>query len=339
MANKSDDYLRNRWNEELSNTLLPNSVFLAICIVIGIVGNVLVIFIYGLKLRGLKERYFIPILALADLLAVCETSGFNISYNFNPVEYSHQQLCKWSWFFGYLASCTSIFLLVVIAIQRYLKICRPFGSQMTLKWKRVAVLCSLLLATIISIPIPLTYGLDPAYSEQYNVTGSACRRLTQENRLLSLGHAIVCNIIVFVFVWLLVVLYTLIGRRIYAQIHQWDKRKKSNTMSKEENPTKANDPEAANKTNKQTMFRITFMFMLITFIFIISFSPKVVIFIFECLNDRFWDSLPYNTRLLVRFFDVLFIINNIANPFVYAFLDVKFSQQLKSIFCSLDYSL
>lgn len=179
----------------------------------------------------------------------------------------------------------------------------------------------------------------PCYSEQYNVTGSACRRLTQENRLLSLGHAIVCNIIVFVFVWLLVVLYTLIGRRIYAQIHQWDKRKKSNTMSKEENPTKANDPEAANKTNKQTMFRITFMFMLITFIFIISFSPKVVIFIFECLNDRFWDSLPYNTRLLVRFFDVLFIINNIANPFVYAFLDVKFSQQLKSIFCSLDYSL
>lgn len=91
--------------------------------------------------------------------------------------------------------------------------------------------------------------------------------------------------------------------------------------------------------NKQTMFKITAMFMLISLIFIVSFSPKVVIFILECVDSGFWDSLSYSNRLLVRFLDVLFVINNIANPFVYAFLDVKFSQQLKKIFCDLDYSL
>ncbi|XP_061166067.1 delta-type opioid receptor-like [Saccostrea echinata] len=338
MANRSDDNLLNKWNEELSNVLLPNSVFLAICIAVGFIGNVLVIFIYGFKLRGAKERYFIPILALADLLAVTETSGFNISYNFNPVEYDRELLCKWGWFFGYLTAMVSIFLLVVIAIQRYLKICRPFAKQMSLKWKRVAVLCSCVLAAVLSAPIPVTYGLDPAYNERYKVTGSACRRLTQENRLLSLSHAIVCNVLVFVFVWVLILLYTLIGQRIYKQLQQWDRGQKLSTINKKENQ-REDDSENTNQRNKPTMFRITFMFMLISFIFIVSFSPKVVIFILECIDDRFWDSMTYSTRLLVRFFDVLFIVNNIANPLVYAFLDVKFSQELKKIFCDFDYSL
>lgn len=340
MANISEEDSRiNSWNAELSQTLIPSSVFLGICIVVGIIGNSLVILIYGLKLRGAKERYFIPILAVVDLLALCETAGFNISYNVSPVRFKGQQLCKWSWFFGYMTSVMSIFLLLVIAIQRYLKICRLCGKQMTLGWKRVAVLGTFIAAALISAPIPVTYGLDPAYSARYNVTGSACRRLTQENRWLSLIHAIVCNVIVAGVVWALIILYTLIGRKIHSQMQQWKRQRTNDNNVKMTNLNDGTNGTSSADRNKQTMFKITAMFMLISLIFIVSFSPKVVIFILECVDSGFWDSLSYSNRLLVRFLDVLFVINNIANPFVYAFLDVKFSQQLKKIFCDLDYSL
>ena len=339
MSNVSGDSLLDAWNQELSRTLLPTSVFLILCIVVGVVGNSLVIAIYSLKLRGAKERYFIPYLALVDLLAVCETAGFNVSYNFRTVNYDNKELCRWSWFFGYLTSVMSIFILLVIAIQRYLKICKPFAKQMTLKWKRVAMLCTFIGAVVITAPIPVTYGLDPVYSERFNVTGSACRRLTQENRSLSLVHAIICNVIVAGVVWALIILYTLIGRTIYTQMKQWKTQESSGNAIQMDNMPDETNNSSMSKRNKKTMFKITLMFMLISVIFIVSFSPKVVIFILECLNDRFWDSLPPETRLLVRFFDVIFVINNIANPFVYAFLDVKFSQQLRQIFCDLDYSV
>nr|XP_022316832.1 cholecystokinin receptor type A-like [Crassostrea virginica] len=338
MSNVSWDSLLDAWNQELSWTLLPTSVFLILCIVVGVVGNSLVIAIYGLKIRGAKERYFIPYLALVDLLAVCETAGFNVYYNFRAVNYNNKELCRWSWFFGYLTVIMSTFILLVIAIQRYLKICKPFAKQMTLKWKRVAILCAFVGAVVIAAPITVTYGLDPVYSERRNVTGSACRRLTQENRSFSLVHAIICNVVFAGVVWALIILYTLIGRTIYAQMEQWKTQESSGNTIQLDNMPDGTNNSSISKRNKKTMFKTTLMFMLISVIFIISFSPKVVIFILECLNDRFWDSLPPNTGLLVRFFEVTFVINNIANPFVYAFLDVKFSQQLRRICCGRDIS-
>ena len=338
MSNVSRDSLLDAWNQELSRTLLPTSVFLILCIVVGVVGNSLVIAIYGLKLRGAKERYFIPYLALVDLLAVCETAGFNISYNFRAVNYDNKELCRWSSFFGFLTVILSTFLLLVIAIQRYLKICKPFAKQMTLKWKRMAMLCTFVGAAVITAPIPVTYGLDPAYSERFNVTGSACRRLTQEYISLSLFHTIICNVGFAGIVSALIILYTQVGRTIYAQMEHWKTQESSSNAIQMDNMPDGANNSSISKRKKRTMFKITLMFMLISVIFIISFSPKVVIFILECLNGRFWDSLPPNTRLLFRFLDITFVINNIANPFVYAFLDVKFSQQLRRTFCGHDLS-
>lgn len=315
------------WNNDLSTMALPNTVFLAFCIFVGVCGNILIFFVYILKFRGSKERYFVPYLAIADLLALCETAGFNISYNLNPVMYTNESLCKWSWFFGYLTSFVSIFLLLAIAVQRYLKICCPHGKQMTLKWRRFSLLVVFLTALIFSIPILFTYGLDNVKSDYYHVTGNACRRFTYKNRGISLGHSVLMNLAVLVVVWSLIILYSFVGRVFVTHV----KRKRVKIATQMDLLNEQGKEMA--KTRKSNKHRTTAMFMLISVIFIISYAPKAVIFILECVNERFWDTLPLSTRLLVRFLDTMFVLNNLANPIVYAFLDVKYTGILKNVFC------
>ena len=87
------------------------------------------------------------------------------------------------------------------------------------------------------------------------------------------------------------------------------------------------------KINKNIMHKFTLMFMLITFIFLICYIPKIVIMIVEALNPTFWEDLSDSGRAAMFFVYRMYIINNIANPFVYAFLDTQFKSNLKHL-CS-----
>lgn len=132
-------------SKEISRVLLPNTVFLALCIFIGVLGNAIVVFVYTVRLGGEGEgRYFVPYLALVDAFSVSFSAGFNLSFNLFPVNYNDETLCKCGWFLGYLTTVMSVLLLPVIAVQRYLKICKPLGRQMSLPWKRLLVFLTFL---------------------------------------------------------------------------------------------------------------------------------------------------------------------------------------------------
>ncbi len=116
-----------KWNSDLARGLTPKNVILLLFVVIGLLGNSTVILIYSFRMKGNKEeRYFIPFLAIADLLAsfVCALVGIGINMmqaTFN----NNYSLCKTFWFFAVFTASCSIFLLLIIALHRYLKVCRP----------------------------------------------------------------------------------------------------------------------------------------------------------------------------------------------------------------------
>lgn len=74
------------WDDVRFKAFIPTTVFLLLCAVVGLVGNAVVIYIYGLRLhRKYEGRYFIPYLALADLLAVVISVELHTVNNFFPV--------------------------------------------------------------------------------------------------------------------------------------------------------------------------------------------------------------------------------------------------------------
>lgn len=131
------------WDNMRFEAFLPTTIFLFLCFPIGVFGNGVVIYIYGFRLhRKYAGRYFIPYLAVADLFAVFISVELHVVNNFYPVTNKLETLCKWNFVAGFYASVFSAYVLLTIAVQRYLKVCKPFKGQMTLFWRRFALCLS-----------------------------------------------------------------------------------------------------------------------------------------------------------------------------------------------------
>lgn len=363
-----------QWNREITQSLIPNNAILFFYMVAGLVGNCLVIFIYGFKMTGNKEdRYFIPFLAIADLLAALICSSFGIAQNMMQATFENDYLCKSWWFFAAFTTLTSVFILLIIAVHRYLKVCHPLGKQMSLQWKRFALCIGLAVAFILSVPMTYFYGSDFFLNEELNIQGFRCSRLSTVDKTGSLIFGGVLVLTAISIIISLICLYAKIGKTIRGhfkhskiKLHHQSIEHSQNGVSysddalrdtSDTNSCQANSaglsiiystssavvqssneiggniypklPSVKRRKRKRAVYRFTLMFMLITVIFLICYIPKVVIMLLEARITHFWEQYSRTGRSVVLFIYRIYIINNITNPIIYAFLDKKFAKEIK----------
>ena len=123
---------------EIFHRLLPVIVCMAVVGVVGIFGNILTIAFYAFKSKRSTSTLQIACLASVDLI-VCIMILPNIIEMVVNVKYTQPVFCKLTHFFGLWAIATSCFILWIIAIDRYRKICRPFAKQITVKTTKFAI--------------------------------------------------------------------------------------------------------------------------------------------------------------------------------------------------------
>ncbi|XP_062615021.1 probable G-protein coupled receptor No18 [Saccostrea cucullata] len=387
----NDTYLSEKlekWNSKLAKGLTPNNVILSLYIIIGLVGNSVVILIYGFKMKGNKEeRYFIPFLAFADLWASFVCGSFGIALNMMQAQFNNTDLCKAWWFFAAFTTFCSLFILLIIAVHRYRKVCKPLCKQMTLKWKRVAMCIALITAFTLSVPMTHFYGSVPFPNDAEGITGLRCSRLKTVNKTGSLIFGGILVLAAITIIITLICLYTKIGYTILKHFKytktsnnfgtehasktdqsQVGVSSSDNPLSDTENgtediglssiqpaptsstatgtpptidttptvrktvPFKSSAKKRKEKDNRKVVYKFTLMFMLITVIFLICYIPKVIIMLLEARNPKFWEEFSDSARAGVLFVYRMYIINNITNPFIYAFLDNMFAKQIKHFF-------
>ncbi|CAC5413091.1 unnamed protein product [Mytilus coruscus] len=367
------------WNAYIIRVFIPLDILLILFIITGVTGNGLVIYIYGFKMKNIKDgQYFIPYLAVADLLGSVICSLFGLSMTLMPLTYEFDALCKCGWVLGTATTVMSIFLLVTIAIQRYLKICRRKGPMMTLKWKKIIMMCALFLSAVIGGTSVVTKGSIPYHNVNRNVTGHICGTITGTtsvvyDAVLGVGAILCCG--------LLIVPYCLIARKTHKYLKKEDqcevqfqietKKQISDNQTKESsiqtldqrdvelqtcsinseiqtmehsistqdtemqsvNNITNKQPNKLRKTNRRIISQVTKIFMIISFIFIICYLPKIIIIILETVSSNFWENASDVGRMVLMFVHQGYILNNIANPFIYTFFDEKFKTEIKHIFC------
>lgn len=154
--NDVDIYTLNSLRAEF---LTVNTVILGVYLVIGVLGNSLVFYIYKFCItKHRTDRFFIPYLAVSDALSCIVGSGFGLALNLLPIRFSGDALCKGLWFLTKWSTLVSALMLLLIAIERYKKVCKPFGPQMTPLAKQLSMIALFVVSAILTFPTVFFHG-------------------------------------------------------------------------------------------------------------------------------------------------------------------------------------
>lgn len=152
------DYILWHLNEKLFEKNKPAIIFLLISMVVGTVGNGLVVYVYGWCLRpNSSKNIFITWLAVFDLISCCVTIPFEAFDLRFPMLYGERTLCKMSRTLAFAVNITSGLILVLIAFDR-LQITRPPYKSYTKKKTRLLILLVTVISFVVSIPALFVFG-------------------------------------------------------------------------------------------------------------------------------------------------------------------------------------
>ena len=240
------------WNDQMTLNLIPDTLMLAVYLVVGICGNSIVIVVYAFQMNEVSdERYFIPILATSDLIAVVYCASYGILKNVKYVTFSSRILCQTMQYFIGLTTYTSIVLLLIIAIQRYMKVCQTPKLPMTVYVKRGLVFLVFFISFLFALPIPFIYGTLPYKNENHGIKGTRCGKLKNSNMIAGVAYECIIGITTVVIVTALIVLYSKIGYTIYRKlIIRFLTMKKIKKKYKINTPTGRNTNDSEDYPNK-----------------------------------------------------------------------------------------
>ncbi|XP_025091550.1 oxytocin receptor-like [Pomacea canaliculata] len=170
-------------NEAIARKLVPAMVFVGALMLVGIVGNSLVVYVYAWRVKPTTQYFLILCLACSDLLICLIPMPTEIADMRYHLTFSSPEACRLLRFINLLSFVFSIFILLVIAVDRYRRVCRPIGRQMTLREARWGAVVSAVMALVMAWPmlvltglrttitrLPGLYGRDCSFSDDFHNT-------------------------------------------------------------------------------------------------------------------------------------------------------------------------
>ncbi|XP_046346467.2 orexin receptor type 2-like [Haliotis rufescens] len=196
--------------------IYPVIVYLLILMVIGIIGNSLVFVVYLKNFKPSTTRLFILTLAVFDLLT-CSLSipGVIVELRFHYT-FFFPALCKIFRFSRMYFVLVSMFTLIIIAVDRYRKVCRPLQRQYTIRSAGLSILVTNIVAVVLTVLGAVVGGNRTVPTDRKDVFGANC---SYDDKYLGTPitkfYSGILFLLFIVCVVLLIVLYSLIGRQVF----------------------------------------------------------------------------------------------------------------------------
>lgn len=207
-----------RLNDEAVETLIPAIVFICILMVIGVLGNPLVVYFYGFKLKPTPSYMFIVSLAVFDFLVCTVSMPLELVDLIRFYTFESAEACKLLRFINYLIAISSGLILIAIAVDRYRKICRPFESQITMRMAKIIIPCIIFGSVCVSWPSFVFYTVvEVNLTEISGAIGQDCTTIRDDSYkfYITLYNGILFLLFVMA-ITSLTVLYCLVGKQIFS---------------------------------------------------------------------------------------------------------------------------
>lgn len=151
------DRLMEEEHRETTNKI-PALIYMSSLILLGIVGNIVVILVYLKKFRPSTTKIFIVAMAVFDLCSCTISMPFDFVDILNDFELDIPIGCKIMRFFLTIFTYGSVLVLIVVAIDRFRRVCRPYSRQMSVGDSKKGILVIVIVSSIVSIPNLIFYG-------------------------------------------------------------------------------------------------------------------------------------------------------------------------------------
>lgn len=211
-----------KFNEEFSNTVLPVTIFVGVEIVIGFFGNLLILYVFLFRYHACNFRYFVLCLALTDFLSTVTAMPGEVLTQLNWYNFQWRKLCKAKSFFNMFTAMSEAICLLTIAIDRYRKVCTPYGWQ--IRPQTAIILCGVtfFIASIIASPVPFLWGTRKVQRAYQNVTITVT--ICEKDEYYAYSHhvfeyATAVYVIFSVLLTFMFVLYIFVARKLMFQEH------------------------------------------------------------------------------------------------------------------------
>ncbi|XP_064612762.1 apelin receptor A-like [Liolophura sinensis] len=327
-------------DEEVWNSLLPVTVYLAILIAMGIVGNSLVGIIWSTKMKRSSTNVCVLLLAFYDILT-CMV-GIPLDIHDLSVYYTSDNaiMCKVSRFLINISVYGSITVLVFIAILRYVKVCKPL-STFPLK-SRGIILISTGMGLGLSWPVLLLHGLEIRPTPIPGLNGQGCGIV--QHLIGTIYPNIYFAVLGVIFVGaciLLTVLYACIAWHIFRR----NQRRRTGSFGQTHNKKIVVKSTNGQKTESrplssqsaQRSFTVTtnsIMFFAITLAFVLSFLPSMVMLSIKAKRPHIEVTLNDWQFAAFMFCFRTYFINNCINPILYGFWNRRFREECMTLMTS-----
>ncbi|XP_060580306.1 5-hydroxytryptamine receptor 7-like [Ruditapes philippinarum] len=136
-----------------SESFISAVVILSCLMVTGFVGNLHVIFVYAFRLKPTNHAIFIIVLSIYDISACIVLIPFILYQIINPWTYGSVFMCRIFAFMTGLIFTGSIFTLLLVAVYRYRKVCRPHGWQIKNRVAKLFCFIAAISACVCSCPL------------------------------------------------------------------------------------------------------------------------------------------------------------------------------------------
>ena len=262
-------------------------------------------------------------------------------------------------FFLLQTMMTSDAFLLAIAVQRFVKICRPTAKQMTLLWRRITIVFVIITNTLYSIPTAIVSGVQKltVFYRNMNITGESCATGNNEYPRFQLIYGGVLIIIIVANIMVTAGLYTPIALAIYRHFRKRRTQTAGISMTSFESVTCKTSGQASNsvsiikgedsaqltrqksKRDRQSKTNFNLMFFVIIFVYLVSYIPTAVVLIYVTFDDTIWTTGSYGEIRTFFFLTRTYVFNHATNPFIYAVFDSEIRSHMRYLLCRRSHDL
>ena len=269
-------------------------------------------------MKKTTHNFLISSLSVFGLLGTIVGMAVAIERIVKHNTYTSQTGCKAGVFFELLFILITIFVLIIIAADRYLKICKPVKTQMTRKVAGISIGGATIVSIMISCPRISIYGISNVVESDGDGNATQCKKICDDATYAV--YNVTLAVLFITLTMAITVMYALIRRTV--RRHGTSLQQNTATRSRESMSVKY---PSMSRSSQSMLDKTSGIGLAITMVFIVSFFPSLVITLLELVDKNIMSSSSRDKgSLAINICLRMYFINDAVNPIIYGVMNTEF---------------